>query len=156
MSLNETVNYLLSQGYSKVIRDKDLTQKLIEFQAKIGKPLSRTGCRSCVGKAFFNLQSYKDYDFSRKHEEMKKKYKFVNKDTKYRDRFSDNAIITSENLTDAIAERMIKRNPALSSMFVITEIEEKKEEKPKPKSRTKKKASSTETKVKVVTSSTED
>ena len=157
MSLNETIDYLLDHGYGKVMRSKKLQDVMIRFYSQIGKPIDRRGCSSCISKAFFGLSSYKDYDFSRKHEEMKKKYKFVNKDTKYRDRFSDNAIITSENLTDEIAERMIKRNPALSTMFIITEVEEeKKEYKPKPKSRTKKKVSSTETKVKVVTSSTED
>jgi hypothetical protein len=135
MTLNDTVTYLLSQGYSKVIRDRELTNMLIEFRAKIGKPLSKTGCRSCIGKAFFSLSDYKNYDFSRKYEDMKKKYKFVNPDMKYRDRYSDNKIITSENLTDDIAERMISRNPALISMFVVTheieEVEEVKEKKPR-------------------------
>jgi len=128
MNLSETLDHLLDRGYSKVIRSKEDRQLLVNFFYNVGKPLSKTGCQSCIQKAFFLLSSYKNKEL-KNFETMSKKYTFVNKDIKYRDRFSDNKIITSENLTDEIAARMISRNQGLSSLFYIVEDEPK----PQPK-----------------------
>lgn len=122
MIISEIPTYLIKQGYPKAIRERKNKELLISFFQVIGKPLTKTGCQSCLSKAYFNLRIYRNYDFSRTQKAMR--YKFINPKTKYRARELNSRIITEENLTDEIAEKLIRFNPARKSMFVITEVEE--------------------------------
>ena len=133
---------LFSKGLFQVQRDKSLLNDLYTFQAAIGDPLNGR-CSSCISKAFFmlrsNIEKLENQDLQIKSNfDMSKKYKLIVPPY----RLDSKTVITNDNLTPEIAEKIIQTYP--KNWHRILKVEEGETtpevaEAPKPKRTRKKK-----------------
>lgn len=125
-ALIKEARQFLELGFSNIMRDPAKRLDFNVWHERIGKPLTRKNCSSCLSQAFYGLQSkIQDIENGKiKINTMStaKKYKFNSNIVNYRSRV-DNKVYYPNTLTDEAAKAMIEKTPQLLGTVII-EIEQ--------------------------------